>query len=114
MLTLPRQGDMMLVRLFLDRGATGPKLTSLNRCRLALQMLFLLDIVSANGRWVEKLLTLPPTDDTKRSWFSFPREEPTSVDWVRWLEFWDQFTETGGYLPQPLGQWLAPTHRIWK
>ena len=98
MLTLPRQGDMMLVRLFLDRGATGPKLTSLNRCRLALQMLFLLDIVSANRRHVEKLLTFPPTDETKQSRFDFPREEPTPEDWILWLEFWEQFTEAGGYL----------------
>ena len=112
-LTLPRRGDVMLVTLFLDKGATGRKLISLNRCRLANQLLYLSDMVSANGRRLEKALTLPPTDDTRCSRFNFPREEPTDEDWIVWLEFWAQVTDAGGLLRQPLGQWLAPTHRIW-
>ena len=89
----------MLVQLFPDEGATGQTLIRLNQCRLANQLLFLSDMVSANGRRLEKALTLPPTDEIRCSRFNFPREELTQDNWIMWLEFWAQITDAGGYLP---------------
>jgi hypothetical protein len=31
-----------------------------------------------------------------------------------WFDFWHSFTTTGDKLKIPLGNWISPTHRIWK
>lgn len=50
---LPRENDMLLVDMFIRSGYTGDELISLNRCRLARQMLFLSDMATANGREID-------------------------------------------------------------
>ena len=43
--------------------------------------------------------------------YKFMRKEPTASDWVAWTYFWMHFTHPGLYLIDPLGRWMAPTHR---
>ena len=78
----PRERDTLMVDLFLAAGYSGEELRSLNRRRLYLQMLFLLDIVVANGRQVDKSYLVAPRYPTDCSWYTFPREEPTPEDWM--------------------------------
>jgi hypothetical protein len=34
-------------------------------------------------------------------------------DWDQWINFWHEYTTTGGKLKSPLGGWINSTHRIW-
>ena len=102
-----------MVDLFRSAGWKGEELRSLNRVRLHLQMLFLSDIVLANGRQVDASCLRPHAVPSTSSSYDFPREEPTSTDWTRWADFWTSFTQYNFLLPDPLGDWIAPTHRSW-
>ena len=102
-----------MVDLFRSAGWKGEELRSLNRVRLHLHMLFLSDIVLANGRQVDASCLRPHAVPSTSSSYDFPREEPTSTDWTRWADFWTSFTQYNFLLPDPLGDWIAPTHRSW-
>ena len=104
----------MLVALFVAQGFEGEKLKSLNRCRLCLQLMFLSDLVCADGRHVEADMLLPPSHEGLRSTFIFPRECPTEDDWLVWASFWHSYLGTGLTLPVPLGKWVGPSHRLWQ
>ena len=86
----------MLMKLCAAQKTEGKKLQSMNRCRIYQQVLFLSDMVSANGRQVDTYLTVPLQYDPGRLMYNFAREEPTARDWILWFEFWDQYTEPGG------------------
>ena len=109
----PREKDALMVDLFRSAGWKGEELRSLNRVRLHLQMLFLSDIVLANGRQVDASCLRPHAVPSTSSSYDFPREEPTSTDWTRWADFWTSFTQYNFLLSDPLGDWIAPTHRSW-
>jgi len=89
----PREKDALMVDLFRSAGWKGEELRSLNRVRLHLQMLFLSDIVLANGRQVDASCLRPHAVPSTSSSYDFPREEPTSTDWTRWADFWTSFTQ---------------------
>jgi len=50
---LPRHNDKELMRLFLQHGARGPELAMLNRCRMYLQAVYLLDICNGLGMAID-------------------------------------------------------------
>jgi hypothetical protein len=64
-LPLPRKGGALSVRLFWDTGYRDEQLQSLNRCQIALKMLFLLDITTAYGRLFNTSLVLKPNQQHK-------------------------------------------------
>jgi hypothetical protein len=78
-------------------------------------MLFLSDITTA-CRWYVDCNLLSPTTLWlgPRSTFRFPRELPSSKDWILWKTFWTAFLGAGGLLHIPLGDWLHTSHRIWE
>ena len=77
-------------------------------------MLFLSDIVGANGRQLHRRCLAPPDTTTPGcSTFTFGIEPHSPKDWAVWAEFWGRFTLLGAYLCQPLGNWLHPTHHLW-
>jgi hypothetical protein len=88
------------------------EIARLNRCRVYLQALFLSDITTTDGKYLEHFV-FDPGGITKRSQYSFPREQPSRQDWDRWINFWHECTTTGGKLKSPLGRWINPTHQIW-
>jgi hypothetical protein len=78
-------------------------------------MLFLSDITTACGRYVDCNLLSPTTSWLgPRSTFRFPQELPSSKDWILWKTFWTAFLGAGGLLHIPLGNWLHTSHRIWE
>jgi hypothetical protein len=90
--------DALMVDLFRSTGWEGDELCSLNRVRLHLH---LLDIVLANGRQVDKSYLRTHTVLPTSSSYDFPREEPTSNDWMwQQADFWTSFNSP---LPDPLG-----------
>ena len=77
-----------------------------------LQCIFLSDMVTADGRYLESFV-LDPGPFKRRSSYCFPRECPTKGDWDTWVDFWHNYVTTGGKLKVPLGRWNHPTHRKW-
>ena len=113
-LPLPRKCDALVVRLFWDAGYRGQQWQALNRCRLALKLLFLSNIATACGRSINISLVLRPVSQDKgASSFVFPNEHPSQGDWRLWLDFWTAFAGPGWSLQNPLGNWEHPTHRRW-
>ncbi|KAL7535345.1 hypothetical protein ACHAXR_006437 [Thalassiosira sp. AJA248-18] len=111
----PREGDKLLNDLFQGYTSNTKRLSSLNRCRISWEMIFLSDAVTANGRRIDTSILLPP--DSKRtrvSKFDFQEERPTVSDWVVWTDFWRSYTLAGYHLESPLGDWVHPSHMTWK
>jgi hypothetical protein len=96
-------------------GYQGAQLQALDRCRLALKLIFISDIATACGRFLdERLLLDPQLPDGKVLQFVFPNERPGRTDWKLWYEFWMAFSGPGGHIPIPLGDWQYPTHCCWE
>ena len=110
-IALPREGNGGLTKFFVERGAKGEILKSLNRCRLKLKLMFLSDMVMANRRQLDVRLLREIGDEIKASKYNFPKEEPTREDWQVWERLWVQNTEPGMILQKTLGNWINPTHR---
>jgi hypothetical protein len=100
--------------MFLEAGYKGLQLQGLNRCRLALRLLFLLDITTACGRLLDVILLAElHCSQNHHSTFIFQNEKPSRREWRTWLAFWTAAVGPGGSLNQPLGKWIGPTHRKW-
>ena len=112
-LPLPRERDKTLMAIFLAEGYKGEELLQLNRCRVCLNLLFLSDMATANGRGLERVLLGPGGEGWIGSSYVWPREVPTKKDWSLWVEFWTHYTKRGLVLPAPLGKWTGTTHRTW-
>ncbi len=114
-LNLPRCNDALIMTILQRAGYAGEDLTALNQCRIANRMLFLSDITTVCGWYVDCNLLGPMTLWLgPRSSFHFPRELPSSKDWALWKTFWTAFLGAGGLLHIPLGDWLHMSHRIWE
>ena len=111
-IALPRRHDTTIMS-FLDQYMPTTKIImSINRCRCYLNLLFLSDIATADGKCIDQdLLSRDATPRT--SSYSFPPEFPTRDDWYTWSDVWRSALGYHGTLPQPLGEWLHSTHIIW-
>jgi hypothetical protein len=113
-LATPHQHDRMMVEMFLDAGYKRLQLQGLNRCRLVLRLLFLSDITTACGHFLDvTFLTEPHCSQNHCSTFIFLNEKPSRSKWKTWLEFWMAVAGPGGSLNQPLGKWVGLTHCKW-
>jgi hypothetical protein len=77
-----------------------------------LQCIFLSDVVTADGRYLESFV-FDPGPFKRQSNYRFPRECPSQKDWETWFGFWHSYVLTGDKLEVPLGSWINPTHRKW-
>ena len=109
----PRERDLVLMEIFASLDLGRETVLRLNRCRVSLESIFLSDITTADGRYLEDFV-FNPGDRGRSSSFKFPREVPTRDDWDHWFNFWHSYTATGNKLHVPLGNWINSTHRIWK
>jgi hypothetical protein len=82
-LQLPGQNDALIVTILQHAGYTGNKLVILNRCRITNKMLFLSDITTACGRYIDCTLLGPlaPWLGPQLT-YTLPREVPSSKDWL--------------------------------
>lgn len=86
----------------------------LNRCRIALQAMFVSDLVLADGRCFlaadpDRYRTMP----LRSSSYHFSQEEPSAEDWTVWYGAWRSLTSPGWILPRPLGRWLCRPAMAW-
>jgi hypothetical protein len=108
----PRERDQVLMEIFHSPDLGQETMLSLSRCRVSLESIFLSDITTADGRYLEDFVFNPGGRDQSSS-FKFPCEVPMRGDLNRWFDFWHSFTSTRDKLKVPLGNWINPTHRIW-
>jgi hypothetical protein len=112
-ISLPRERDQVLMEIFFAKVHRPETIRSLRRCRGALEAIFLSDITTADGQHLEKIVFGPGSKNTK-SKFKFPHKYPSNKDWNSWFNFWHNFTLTGDKLKVPLGNWIHPTHCVWR
>jgi hypothetical protein len=78
-----------------------------------LESIFLSDLTAVDEKYLEDFVFIPSGRE-KASMFKFPGKRPTWSNWNLWFNFWHSFTTTRDKLKVPLGNWINPTHRIWK
>jgi len=103
----------MIMEIFFSADLSPDSIRSLGRYQVALEAIFLSDLTTADGKYLKDFIFAPGGRD-KASTFKFPHERPTRSDWNSWFNFWHNFTTTGDTLKVPLGNWISPTHCIWK
>lgn len=110
-ITGARERDRTITEFFVANGIRGMALRQLNRCRIALNAIFLSDITTASGRRLEEFVFISRIG--RRSKYVFPREQPCSKDWKLWDEFWTNFLRRDGTLTVPVGKWIGVSHQLW-
>ncbi len=90
------------MEVFLIADLSPDLIRSLGRCRVALEAIFLSDLTTADGKYLEDFVFALDGRD-KASTFKFPCEQLTWRDWNSWFNFWHNFTTTGDTLKVPLG-----------
>jgi hypothetical protein len=116
-LDVPQRNDALMVTMFWTAGYKGTQIISLNRCHLTDKAIFLSDLATACGRFLDLTFLVPPDFGdamVAQSSYVLPNEWPSRKDWKLWWDFWMLFTGHGGIFHIPLGEWLAQTHRIWE
>ena len=85
-IALPRERDQVLMEIFQSMDLSQETILSLNRCRVSLESIFLSDITTADGHYLEDFVFSPGGRDRSSS-FCFPREVPMKANWNRWFDF---------------------------
>jgi hypothetical protein len=124
---IQRDNDSFIMELLEERFTfTGDKNSrrdqwrSLNRCRMSLQVLFLSDIASGDGKSIRKdyLAYEGRAARPHSSKWEWPLQNPTAKDWTRWTSAMQQISSPEGALTSDrhLGPWIRETHqhRPWR
>ena len=108
----PRVRDQVIMEIVLEIIYSTAEIQSINRCRGMLQCIFLSDVVTADGRYLESFVFDP---GSFRSWskYRFPQECPSQQYWEKWFKFCHSYTLMVDKLDISLGTWINPTHRKW-
>jgi hypothetical protein len=113
MIPNPREQDQVIMDIFFSQDLGSNNIKILNRCRGAMKAIFLSDLSTADGRYL-KHFVFDPGLATAGSSYEFSREKPIRDNWDTWVNFWHNYTTTGGKLTMPLENWWNKTHRIWQ
>jgi hypothetical protein len=85
-LKFPREGDQFIMQVLVKVGYTGEALHCLNRVQVSLQLLFMLDILTASGNKVgADTLSRQPQGEVW-SMMRWPNEHPTDSDMRLWRD----------------------------
>ena len=82
----PRERDKVVMDIIVAENLTRAEICSLNICRGYLGVIFLSDMATADGKYLEQVVFDPQENSTK-SKYRFPREEPTKTNWTWWTKF---------------------------
>jgi len=105
-----RQGDIELMRLFVNYGIKQPELYTLNLCRMFLKVFLVSDITSSSGDVILPSFWDRPTPaHSELQWpNTFP---PPNQAWLQWRRALTDVLHLGRHqrLALPLGQWSVQT-----
>ena len=79
-LPLPRRGDVVVMEYATSMGLDKEDLLSMSRVKGKLNVIFLSDMTTADGKNLEQFAIDPQEQDEPQSKFTFPREVPTEQD----------------------------------
>jgi len=114
MMASPRVGDKVVADMFQEYSADKDILTSLQRVRGSMNVIFLSDMVTADGKFIESEMVDKRGLCGIQSKYDFPLECPTEEDEMAWIEFWSDHCQDNYSLPTPLGRWINASHREWE
>jgi len=110
-ITIPCQGDIELMRLFLQHGfCTAMELSILNRCRIFLHAFWLSDICNGSGERIKAHVWTHP--QPLNSPWKWPRAIiPSLGDWRVWQSALTKCLHLSKnlYLSHPMGTWKFPS-----
>jgi hypothetical protein len=108
-----RLGDIFLMDYFISGNLKTDALRALNRYRMYLQVVTLLDIILADGSYILPEVKIGAQVQYRHSSLNWPIQgKPRSLDWILWEQEL-QYLEEGGKLRKPLGNWLCMPHQKW-
>ena len=116
--TPPRQNDDFIMNLFINHHFTPQQLTTINHCRLYLQVLFISDISNAAGISIDlpyrgNDLYIQNRRISSLRWPIIPNA-PTVSQWELWEAAIKKCICTKQFiLHSPLGNWINATHQHW-
>jgi hypothetical protein len=109
----PREHDQFIIDIFRGKKLNDKDLVILNRCRLHLQVISLLDIVTVDGQYFTTKAINGVQDTSRVSSLSWPQQgRPRASDWTIWREQLETILQYG-HLPLPLGNWVTASHQSW-
>ena len=119
---IPRRKDRAIMDCMVDLGLRRTELQRVNKVRKAQEAMFLSDITTPNGRYLEQDLLdgdWKYSDEGRlgkhRSTLTFGTEHPTDADWKLWKKSLKRLTDSKSlFLTEPLGDWINPSTRIWR
>jgi hypothetical protein len=110
-LKYPREGDRFIKQVLIELRFTKDKLRILNQVQVSLQVLFLLDLLTASGQKInlEILSQCPPAETwSKMRWSN---KQPTKGDFQLWRSAMQAICPSQQATTQ-VGQFIAPMHKI--
>ena len=109
MIPFPWQNNTLLMSIFRKYTTCQEALAHLNWCRCYLNVLFLSNIMLADGTTVDPSLT-GLTQIPHKSSYKFPLDCPTKTDWVEWVAAWRSVLRRNDLLSSPLGAIVHDSH----
>jgi hypothetical protein len=110
-LAFPRRGDKFLMLVLMERGHSRETIRRLNRVRIHMQILFLLDVPTVSGNKIDEAVLQPRQPTERASMLNWLREEPTEADMMLWKEALEDICPSRHRL-NCLGEFVAKSHRI--
>jgi hypothetical protein len=108
----PRTGDKFFVQALVDEGYKGEELIRLNKVRIHQQVLYLSDVLNANGRSVD-LKYLDRREDSSWSTYNFAEEHFTEADLVLWRAAVYSLSPASRPMLR-VGGYQLTSHKIWE
>jgi hypothetical protein len=107
---LTRKNDSYIMEQFANYAKNAPVMSTLNQCKLFLQVITMADISSACGSII-LLEVKGGTPHNRKSTLRWPRQGlPSTSDWTLWSTYLG-YLELDRILQQPLGPWSALSHQ---
>ncbi len=110
----PRRNDVTIMSFPMDCDLPMNTLAVMNRCRNFLHALFLSDIGTADGKFLNRQFLTRNNLRPLESSLPFPREQPTRSDWLVWIGTWSMVTLASFKLHSDLGPWIYPSPVPWR
>ncbi len=82
-IALPCKQDKVIMEIIMSQDLGPEEIKRINRCRVFLKAILLLNIMTADGKYLEHFV-FEPGRTKSCSRYRFPREKPTQQDWVQW------------------------------
>ena len=109
----PRERDRWFMEAVESSGITNTsELNRINRVRLYQQVMYVSDVLEANGKTIDSKYLEPRPLDEKWSQYTFPTENPPTQDFTLWRQVVNSLAPRGR-IQHRIGKFISPGHKIW-